>query len=136
MKKRILSAALALTMTLSLSGCLPQNEAPTTPSTTPPSTSGSAGTSQSTDPSKPLAMGDVENPVTLTMVIKDHSPENTADAAWMELLNQELLNAGIGAQVELLAMQSGTYSTNLGLMLSGGTIPDLIWFQGGDEGSP
>ena len=133
MKKRILSAALALTMTLSLSGCLPQNEAPTTPSTTPPSTSGSAGTSQSTDPSKPLAMGDVENPVTLTMVIKDHSPENTADAAWMELLNQELLNAGIGAQVELLAMQSGTYSTNLGLMLSGGTIPDLIWFQGGDE---
>lgn len=58
MKKRILSAALALTMTLSLSGCLPQNEAPTTPSTTPPSTSGSAGTSQSTDPSKPLAMGD------------------------------------------------------------------------------
>ena len=25
------------------------------------------------------------------------------------------------------------YSTNLGLMLSGGNIPDLIWFQGGDE---
>ena len=49
MKKRILSAALALTMTLSLSGCLPQNEAPTTPSTTPPSTSGSAGTMSAGD---------------------------------------------------------------------------------------
>ena len=78
-------------------------------------------------------MGDVENPVTLTMVIKDHSPENKADADWIKLLNEELLKAGIGAQVELVAMQSGSYSTNLGLMLSGGNIPDLIWFQGGDE---
>lgn len=53
MKKRILSAALALTMTLSLSGCLPQNEAPTTPSTTPPSTSGSAGTPSLPIPASP-----------------------------------------------------------------------------------
>mgnify|MGYP005791873975 CR=1 FL=1 len=131
MNKRVLSATLALAMTLSLTGCLPGSNAPSTSSGT--STSGNTSTSQPVDSNKPLAMGDTENPVTLTMVIKDHSPENEADAIWMESLNKGLLEAGIGAQVELLAMQSGTYSTNLGLMLTGGTIPDLIWFQGGDE---
>ena len=127
MKKRILSAALALALMLPMSGCLPQSN------TTGSGNNTSSNTSQNVDPNKPLAMGDVENPVTLTMVIKDHSPENEADAAWIKLLNEELLKAGIGAQVELVAMQSGSYSTNLGLMLSGGNIPDLIWFQGGDE---
>lgn len=127
MKKRILSAALALALMLPMSGCLPQSN------TTGSGNNTSSSTSQNVDPNKPLAMGDVENPVTLTMVIKDHSPENKADADWIKLLNEELLKAGIGAQVELVAMQSGSYSTNLGLMLSGGNIPDLIWFQGGDE---
>ena len=122
MNKRVLSATLALAMTLSLTGCLPGSNAPSTSSGT--STSGNTSTSQPVDSNKPLAMGDTENPVTLTMVIKDHSPENEADAIWMESLNKGLLEAGIGAQVELLAMQSGTYSTNLGLMLTGGTIPD------------
>ena len=128
MKKRILSLALAAVMALSLAACGAKEDAP--------ATSGGTSTpvaSTPADPNKPLAMGDTANPVTLTMVIKDRSPENADDAAWIATLNEKLLEAGIGAQVELLAMQSGTYSTNLGLMLSGGTIPDLIWFQGGDE---
>ena len=133
MKKRVLSATLALAMTLSLAGCLPSSNAPAGSSASSSAAGSSAATSQPADPNKPLAMGDTENPVTLTMVIKDHSPETESDAKWMESLNAGLLEAGIGAQVELLSMQSGTYSTNLGLMLTGGTIPDLIWFQGGDE---
>lgn len=128
MKKRSLAVVLALALMIPMSGCLPQSSTADTGGN-----NSSANINQNVDPNKPLAMGDVENPVTLTMVIKDHSPENKADAEWIKLLNEELLEANIGAQIELLAMQSGSYQTNLGLMLSGGTIPDLIWFQGGDE---
>ena len=127
MKKRILSLALAAVMALSLAACGSKEEAPAAPSSTP------AVSSTPADPNKPLAMGDTANPVTLSIVIKDRSPENADDAAWIATLNEKLLEAGIGAQLELIAMQSGSYATNLGLMLSGGTIPDLIWFQGGDE---
>ena len=124
--KKILSLVLAAAMTLSLAACGSKEEAPAASSTP-------AAVSTPADPNKPLAMGDTSNPVTLSIVIKDRSPENADDAAWIATLNQQLLEAGIGAQLELVAMQSGSYATNLGLMLSGGTIPDLIWFQGGDE---
>ena len=127
--KKILSLVLAGVMVLSLAACGAKKEE------APAASSAPAASDPATpaDPNKPLAMGDTANPVTLSIVIKDRSPENADDAAWIATLNQKLLEAGIGAQLELLAMQSGSYATNLGLMLSGGTIPDLIWFQGGDE---
>ena len=127
--KKILSLVLAGVMVLSLAACGAKKEE------APAASSAPAASNPATpaDPNKPLAMGDTANPVTLSIVIKDRSPENADDAAWIATLNQKLLEAGIGAQLELLAMQSGSYATNLGLMLSGGTIPDLIWFQGGDE---
>ena len=70
---------------------------------------------------------------TLRLVIKDVSPEDPVYQGWLEKFNAELDVAGIGAQVELVSMQSGTYSENLALLLNSGDIPDIIYFQGGDE---
>ena len=68
---------------------------------------------------------------TLRLVIKDVSPEDPVYQEWLEKFNAELDVAGIGAQVELVSMQSGTYSENLALLLNSGDIPDIIYFQGG-----
>ncbi len=71
--------------------------------------------------------------VTLRIVIKDVSPDDPVYQQWLELFNAGLEEAGIGAQLELVSLQSGTYSDNLGLLLNSGDIPDIIYFQGGDE---
>lgn len=71
--------------------------------------------------------------VTLRIVLKDVSPEDPVYQEWLERFNADLDSAGIGAQLELVSLQSGTYSENLALLLNSGDIPDIIYFQGGDE---
>ena len=71
--------------------------------------------------------------VTLRMIEKDVSPEDPVYQEWMERFNAGLEEAGINAQIELVSLQSGTYSENLALLLNSGDIPDIIYFQGGDE---
>lgn len=71
--------------------------------------------------------------VTLRMVMKDVSPEDPVYQEWLKQFNAGLDEAGIGAQLELVSLQSGTYSENLALLLNSGDIPDIIYFQGGDE---
>ncbi len=71
--------------------------------------------------------------VTLRMIEKDVSPEDPVYQEWVQKFNEGLDQAGINAQIELVSLQSGTYSENLALLLNGGDIPDIIYFQGGDE---
>ncbi len=71
--------------------------------------------------------------VTLRVVIKDVSPDDPTYQTWLQKFNEGLDQAGIAANLELVSLQSGTYSENLSLLLNGGDIPDIIYFQGGDE---
>lgn len=71
--------------------------------------------------------------VTLRMIKKDAQPEDPVYQEWIKRFNEELDQAGINAQLELVSIQSGTYSENLALLLNSGDIPDIIYFQGGDE---
>lgn len=71
--------------------------------------------------------------VTLRMIKKDALPEDPVYQEWIKQLNDGLDKAGINAELELVSMQSGTYSENLALLLNSGDIPDIIYFQGGDE---
>lgn len=81
------------------------------------------------------AAGDTASaqPATIRFVMKDHSPDNPTDQEWLKQFNAGLQKAGIPAALELVSMQSGTYSENLALLLNSGDIPDLIYFQGGDQ---
>ena len=74
-----------------------------------------------------------EEVTTLRIAMKDVSMENELQKAWMDEFNAALQEAGIMAQLEVVEMQSGTYSDNLALMLNSGDIPDIIYFQGGDQ---
>ena len=74
-----------------------------------------------------------EDVTTLRVVLKGISMEDERQRVWFDEYNKALAEAGIPAKLEVVEMQSGTYSDNLALMLSGGDIPDLIYFQGGDQ---
>ena len=51
--------------------------------------------------------------VTLRMIEKDVSPEDPVYQEWVQKFNEGLDQAGINAQIELVSLQSGTYSENL-----------------------
>lgn len=74
-----------------------------------------------------------EDVTTLRVVLKGISMEDERQKVWFDEYNKALAEAGIPAKLEVVEMQSGTYSDNLALMLSGGDIPDIIYFQGGDQ---
>jgi len=72
--------------------------------------------------------GTAANPTVITCVIKDLGD-------YQEMLNQmeiELAEDGIFVKFQPVQIQEGSYADAMGLMLQGGTIPDLMYFQGGD----
>lgn len=71
--------------------------------------------------------------VKLTLVMKDEGPSNEVAVQFFDLLEQGLAEEGIYVDIELLETPAGNYAEKLNLMLLGGTIPDLIYFQGGDQ---
>ncbi len=72
-------------------------------------------------------------PVTISVVIKDISPTDPQMVSYFDLIEEGLAKDGLNINVELVEMPAGTYAEKLNLMLLGGDIPDLIYFQGGDE---
>lgn len=81
----------------------------------------------------PGSTASAEEVTTLRIAMKDVSMENELQKEWLDAFNAALKEAGIMAELEVVEMQSGTYSDNLALMLNSGDIPDLIYFQGGDQ---
>ncbi|WP_136608664.1 extracellular solute-binding protein [Paenibacillus dokdonensis] len=69
-----------------------------------------------------------EGPVTISIVYKDMAP----DDPWIKAVEDGMKAEGKNVKLEFVPVQSGTYSEKLGLLLQSGTIPDLIYFQGGD----
>lgn len=71
-------------------------------------------------------------PVTITIVGKDLSPDDANVQRKMKAIEEGMKAEGKNVKFQITPVQSGTYSEKLGLLLQSGTIPDLIYFQGGD----
>lgn len=78
------------------------------------------------------ADGAGEEPVVITMAAKDFKTEEPNTHRLIEAIEQGMEAQGTAVRIELVPVQSGTYSEKLGLLLQSGTIPDLIYFQDGD----
>mgnify|MGYP002638572750 CR=1 FL=1 len=131
MKKRILALMMTGILALGmLTGCGAKDNGGTQASQPALKEEGTAAQTQEQQPEKTTADGEK---ITLRIVLKDVSPEDPTYQEWLKQFNEGLDAAGIGAQLELVSLQSGTYSENLALLLNSGDIPDIIYFQGGDE---
>ncbi|MGN7453555.1 extracellular solute-binding protein [Paenibacillus pasadenensis] len=73
-------------------------------------------------------------PVTLKIVYKDEGTANAASVKFFGELEKALAkDEGLNVKFELVDLAQGSYAENLNLLLLGGTIPDIIYFQGGDQ---
>ncbi|MDQ6421491.1 extracellular solute-binding protein [Paenibacillus sp. LHD-117] len=84
-----------------------------------------------TGTSDPSANAD---PVTLKIVYKDEGTANPVSVKFFQELEKALKkDEGLNVKFELVDLAQGSYAENLNLLLLGGTIPDIIYFQGGDQ---
>ncbi|WP_282937584.1 extracellular solute-binding protein [Paenibacillus sp. RC67] len=74
------------------------------------------------------AQGSSDKPVTITIVDKDLTPDDKL----LKGIEEGMKAEGKNVKLQIVPVQSGTYSEKLGLLLQSGNIPDLIYFQGGD----
>lgn len=70
---------------------------------------------------------------TVRIVMKDLSTSNPEDVAHLERIEAGLSAQGHDIDLEIIDLPSEGYAEKLNLMLLSGDIPDLIYFQGGDE---
>lgn len=82
-----------------------------------------------------VAMGTVAyaEPVTIRVVSKDLVTTNPDDVAHIERIEEAMAKQGTEIDIEIVDLPSSGYQDKLALMLLSGDIPDLIYFQGGDE---
>jgi ABC-type glycerol-3-phosphate transport system substrate-binding protein len=73
-----------------------------------------------------------QEPVTITFVAKDFPAEDPNTVKLIKGIEEGMKAEGKNIKMEIVPVQSGTYSEKLGLLLQSGNIPDLIYFQGGD----
>lgn len=69
----------------------------------------------------------------IRIVMKDLLTSNPEDVAHIERIEAALAERGHDITIEIVDLPSEGYAEKLNLMLLSGDIPDLIYFQGGDE---
>ncbi|QKE71386.1 extracellular solute-binding protein [Arthrobacter citreus] len=70
----------------------------------------------------------------IRVVAKDDSPSNPASIKYYNELEKALKrDENINVKFKLVEVPQGDYAEKLNLLLTGGDIPDLIYFQGGDQ---
>lgn len=75
-----------------------------------------------------------DGPATLKIVYKDEGPSNPVAKTYFENLEKALkADENIDVKFELIEMPQGNYAEKLNLLLYSGEIPDIIYFQGGDQ---
>lgn len=116
--KKLVSIILVLVLTLSITACGGATK------DTNQSQSSTTQAAQTTAASK--------EPVQLSLVMKDEGPSNPTAVKYFQEVEKGLAEEGINVKINLVEMPAGNYAEKLGLMLTGGTVPDLIYFQGGD----
>jgi putative aldouronate transport system substrate-binding protein len=70
---------------------------------------------------------------TIRMVLKDFISTNANSVAHVERIEAALAARGHDIDIELVDLPASGYAEALGIMLLSGNIPDLIYFQGGDQ---
>lgn len=71
-------------------------------------------------------------PVPIRLVSKDLLTTNPADVAHIERIEQAMAAQGTEVDIQIVDLPSAGYADALSVMLLGGDIPDIIYFQGGD----
>lgn len=66
------------------------------------------------------------------LVLKDLDTDPNA-AAFIGLIEDGMTKAGTPVKIEVVKIPAGNYAEKLSLMIMSGDIPDLIYFQGGDD---
>lgn len=70
---------------------------------------------------------------TIRVALKDLTTSNPQDVAHIERIEKALAEQGHDIDVEIVDLPGSGYADALTLKLLSGDIPDLIYFQGGDE---
>lgn len=65
-------------------------------------------------------------------VMKDFDTDPNTEK-FIQLIEKAMADAGSPVDIEIVKTPSGNYAEKLGLMIMSGDVPDLIYFQGGDE---
>ncbi len=81
---------------------------------------------------KEAAVGASGAPAKVRMVLKDLDTDPNA-ARFVELIEQGMAAAGVPVDIEVMKIPAGNYAEKLSLMIMSGDVPDLIYFQGGDD---
>lgn len=76
--------------------------------------------------------GTPEEPIVLTAVLKDMPKNDPTVIKLLATVEEAMAKEGKYIKLDILEIQEGTYADSMGLLLQSGTIPDLIYFQGGD----
>lgn len=66
------------------------------------------------------------------LVLKDLDADPNVDA-FIALIEKGMAAAGTPVDIEIIKVPAGNYAEKIGLMILSGDIPDLIYFQGGDD---
>ena len=71
---------------------------------------------------------------TLRIVMKDDNNSNPVSAKYFEAIEKGLLkDENLKVKFKLVDLPQGNYAEKLNLLLNSGDIPDMIYFQGGDQ---
>ena len=73
------------------------------------------------------------DPVKIRIAQKYLLSNNLEDVAHIERIEKAMESKGIFIDIEIVDIPSSSYAEKLGLMLLSRDIPDLIYFQGGDQ---
>src|SRR5690606_1444641 len=80
-----------------------------------------------------VAMPASADPVTIRVVAKDLLNTNPDDVKLMQKYEDALKSKGTDIKIEIVNLPASGYADKLGAMLLSGDIPDLVYFQGGDQ---
>lgn len=69
---------------------------------------------------------------TVRLVLKDLDTDPNSEA-FAQLIEQGMAAAGVPIDLEIVKVPAGNYAEKLSLMIMSGDVPDLIYFQGGDD---
>ncbi|MHB0897058.1 MAG: hypothetical protein ACYC1A_05880, partial [Spirochaetales bacterium] len=66
------------------------------------------------------------------LVLKDLDTDPNS-AQFIQLIEKGMAAAGTPVDIEIVKVPAGNYAEKISLMIMSGDIPDLIYFQGGDD---
>ena len=82
---------------------------------------------------KTVSKETVKDVPTIRLVMKDLNPSDEKSMKVIKSIEKGMAEQGNPVHIELVELPQGNYAEKLTLMIVGGDIPDLIYFQGGDK---